>query len=313
MELWFLGTSAGMPIRGRNVTSIALKISRNSGQFWMFDCGEGTQHQLLNTPLKLSRLSKLFITHLHGDHVYGLPGLLSSRSSLGGIEPLHIYGPPGLRELVETNLRIAETHLNYAISIVEIAEGIILEDEDMTIEAAKLDHRIDSYGYRLMERERPGVLNAGWLAEMGIPPGPLYGQLKAGKDVSLEDGRMIRSADAVGEPLPGRIITILGDTRPCENAVYLGKGADVLVHEATFAHDLADKAHEYGHATTIQAAQIAHAAGAERLFLTHFSSRYLDEQLAELEAEAKTVFHNTEAAVELKPYIVPMKTKKVSG
>lgn len=304
MELWFLGTSAGMPIRGRNVTSIALRIAQNSGSFWMFDCGEGTQHQLLHTSLKLNRLSKLFITHLHGDHVYGLPGLLSSRSSLGGTAPLDIYGPPGLRELVETSLRITGTYLGYPMQVVEIVEGVAYEDDGMTIEAAKLDHRIDSYGYRIMECERSGALNTDWLAEIGVPPGPVYGQLKAGKDVILEDGRVIRSAEAVGEPLPGRIITILGDTRPCANAVKLGKGADILIHEATFAHDLADKADEYGHSTALQAAQIAHAAGVGRLFITHFSSRYMPEDLADLEAESRSVFSHTDAAMELMPYMI---------
>lgn len=302
MELLFLGTNAGMPIRDRNVTSIAIKLCENGGSFWMVDCGEGTQHQLLKTPLKLNRLNKLFITHLHGDHVFGLPGLLSSRSSLGGTERLDIYGPNGLRELVETSLGITETYLGFPLNIVEIQEGMIVEDEDMTVVAAKLDHRIESYGYRMVERERTGALNAQWLAEMEVPPGPVYRELKSGKDVTLDDGRVIRSAEAVGKPLPGRIITILGDTRPCDNAVKLGEGADVLVHEATFAHEMADKAHEYGHSTALQAAQIAHAAGAGRLFITHFSSRYKQEDLAELVAEARSVFTHTDAAIELKPY-----------
>ncbi len=306
MELWFLGTNAGRPIRDRNVTSVALRISRNSGEFWMFDCGEGTQHQLLHTPLKLNRMKKLFITHLHGDHVYGLPGLLSSRSSLGGTEALDIYGPPGLRELVETNLRITGTHLDYSINIVEIVEGVIFEGDGMTIEVAKLEHRIDSYGYRIMERERSGALNVQWLAEMDVPPGPVYGHLKSGKDVTLKDGRVIRSIDAVGEPLPGRVIAILGDTRPCANAVKLSEGADVLIHEATFADDLADKANEYGHSTALQAAQIAQAADVGRLFITHFSSRYKQEDLAQLEAEARSIFSHTEAARELKPYMISL-------
>lgn len=304
MELCFLGTSAGMPVRGRNVTSVALRINQNHGSFWMFDCGEGTQQQLLKTPFKLTRLMKLFITHLHGDHIFGIPGLLSSRSSLGCTDDLDIYGPPGLREFVETNLRVTGTHLGYQIKIVEIGEGIVFEDNSMTIEAAKLDHRVDSYGYRIVERERTGALNVQWLAKMGVPQGPVYGQLKAGKDVTLEDGRVILSADAVGKPLPGRIITILGDTRPCANAVKLSKGANVLIHEATFAHALEDKANEYGHSTALQAAQIAYSANVGRLFITHFSSRYTLEGLAELEEEARSVFPHTDAAIELKPYTI---------
>jgi len=302
MELWFLGTSAGMPIRGRNVTSIALRNNRNSGSFWLFDCGEGTQHQLLHTPLKLTRMKKLFVTHLHGDHVYGLPGLLSSRSSLGGTESLDIYGPPGLREFIDTTLRLTRTHLNYSMQVTEVAAGVVFKDNDVRVEAAMLDHRIDSIGYRIVERHRPGTLDAEWLTEQGIPPGPIYGELKAGNDVTLQDGRIIRSIDAVGKPTPGRIIVILGDTRPCENAVTLGKGADVLIHEATFAHDLVDKAEEYGHSTARQAAEIALAAGVEKLLITHFSTRYKQEDLVSLEFEARSVFSRTEVAIELKPY-----------
>lgn len=304
MELWFLGTGAGMPVSYRNVTSIALRMSRDRGELWMFDCGEATQHQLLRTPLKLSRLSKLFITHLHGDHVFGIPGLVSSRSSLGGTEPLEIYGPPGLRELIETALRVTDTHLSYPIRMEEIDEGVVCEDDRRIVEAARLDHRIECFGYRISERPRAGALNAQWLTELGVRPGPSYGRLKAGEDIVLEDGRVIRSADAVGAPTAGRVVAVLGDTRPCDNAVKLAKDADVLVHEATFGHDLAEKAEAYGHATALQAAEIARAAGAGRLLLTHFSSRYMPEDLASLETEARSAFNRTDAALELRPYEV---------
>jgi len=307
MELLFLGTNAGMPIRDRNVSSIVLRFAHNGGSFFMFDCGEGTQHQLLKTSYKLAQLDRLFITHLHGDHLYGLPGLLSSRSSLGGMNTLHIYGPFGLRDYIETNLRITETHLNYEIQVVEIEEGIILETDDMIVEAAKLDHRIDCYGYRMMERDRPGELQAHKLIEMGIPPGPVYKQLKEGQDITLMDGRCIRSADVVGQPLSGRIITILGDTRPCANAVSLSRDADVLIHEATFSHELIEKANEYGHSTALQAAQIAHEAGVGKLLITHFSSRYTQEDLTRLEEEARSVFLHTDVATELNAYKLDMK------
>ncbi|WP_276354827.1 ribonuclease Z [Cohnella caldifontis] len=304
MELWFLGTGAGRPTPDRNVTSVALRLSQGGDAFWLFDCGEGTQHRLLRTPLKLTRLKKLFVTHLHGDHVFGLPGLLSSRSSLGGTEPLELYGPPGLRELLETSLRVTGAHLDYPLAIEEIGEGFVCEDEGFTVEAAKLDHRIDCFGYRVAERPRAGVLRAAWLKEQGVPPGPLYGRLKAGEDVELPDGRVIRSAVAVGPPLAGRVVAVLGDTRPTGGAFRLARGADVLVHEATFAHGLAEKAWAYGHSTALQAAEVAREAGARRLLITHFSARYKPEDLAELEREARTVFGGTEAAVELRPYAV---------
>lgn len=305
MELWFLGTSAGMPISGRNVTSIALRMPQDRGTFWLFDCGEGTQHQLLRTPFRLSRLEKLFITHLHGDHLFGLPGLLSSRASLGGTEPLTLYGPPGLQEFTENALRISETHLGYPLHIHEIEEGTVFEDGAFSVEAALLDHRIDSFGYRIAEFPRAGALNTRLLAELGVPSGPAYGRLKSGEDVVLEDGRTVRSPDVVGDPIAGRVVVVLGDTKPCPNAVKLAQGADLLVHEATFAHDLADKADEYGHATSVQAAETARDAEVGRLILTHFSSRYKPEDLAVLEAEARNTFLATDAAIELTPYLIP--------
>lgn len=304
MELLFLGTCAGKPIRERNVASIVLQATNQIKDIWMFDCGEGTQHQLLKTSVKLNRLNKLFITHLHGDHVYGIPGLLSSRSSLGCAEPLHIYGPPGIREFVEANLRITQTYLAYKLNISEISEGLVVDDAWIKVVAAKLDHRIECYGYRLEEKERPGSLNTGWLASKGLAPGPVYGRLKAGHDITLEDGTVIRSAQAIGKPIPGRTITIIGDTRPCSAAISLSLNADVLIHEATFAHALVDKAFEFGHCTALQAAQIAKAANVKKLYITHFSSRYKQDEIAELEAEARTVYSETEAAVELKSYFI---------
>lgn len=313
VELWFLGTSAGMPVSGRNVTSVALRMPQNRGTFWMFDCGEGSQHQLLRTPIRLSRLEKLFITHLHGDHIFGLPGLLSSRSSIGGTEPLDLYGPPGLREFTETAFRISGTHLNYSLQIHEIAEGKVFEDETFSVESAILDHRIDSFGYRITESPRAGALNTLMLAEMGVPSGPLYGRLKSGEDITLEDGRVIRSSDVTGNPSPGRIIVVLGDTKPCDGAVLLARGADLLVHEATFAHDLATKAEEYTHSTALQAAETAQAAGVKRLLITHFSSRYKPEDLSGLEAEARSAFLNTDAAIELRPYEIPLKINQIEA
>jgi len=304
MELRFLGTGAGMPIRERNVTSIALSPNRRKGVFWLFDCGEGTQHRLMHTPLRLSRLETLFVTHLHGDHVFGIPGVLSSRSSLGGTEPLKVYGPLGIREFIESAMRITGTHLDYPLHIVEIEPGLVFSDEEFEIEAAHLDHRIECFGYRVTEKPGPGKLNAGRLAELGVPAGPLYGRLKAGLDVELEGGRVLHAAEVLGAPVPGRTVAILGDTRPVVGAVELARGADLLVHEATFAADLAEKAALYGHSTSVQAAEIALAAGARKLLMTHFSSRYGPEDLRELELQARSVFPESEAALELEPYAI---------
>ncbi|XID96260.1 ribonuclease Z [Paenibacillaceae bacterium WGS1546] len=295
-----------MLIAERNVSSVALNLTRAKGTFWMFDCGEGTQHRLLQSPLKLSRLTKLFVTHLHGDHLFGVPGLLSSRSSLGGSEPLDVYGPPGLREFIEAAMSLSGTHLDYPLNVREIEEeGVVLDGEGFTVECALLDHRIPCFGYRVAEKPRSGALRVDVLAAAGVPPGPAYGRLKAGEDIEREDGTIIRAADVLHDPIPGRVVAVMGDTRPCEAAIRLARGADALVYEATFGADLAEKADRYGHSTSVQAAEIAKAAGVSRLLMTHFSSRYGREDLARLEEQARSVFPRSDAAIKLVPYEVP--------
>ena len=297
MEFVFLGTGAGIPAKQRNVSSLILQMNEERGASWMFDCGEATQHQILRTPVKTRKIEKIFITHLHGDHIYGLPGLLGSRSFQGGTEPLTIYGPIGIKEYVETSLRLSQTHLKYELSFVEIVEeGLLFEDETFRVEVLPLDHAILSYGYRIVEKDKPGELRADLLKEAGIPPGPLYSNLKKGEAVQLEDGRIINGRDYIGSPKPGRVIAILGDTRPCENTVNLALHADCIVHEATFQKGQEEMATDYFHSTTIQAAECAVKAGAKRLILTHISSRFTMDDEIELVNEAKAVFANTELA-----------------
>ncbi|MNO96258.1 Ribonuclease Z [compost metagenome] len=183
--------------------------------------------------------------------------------------------------------------------------GTIFEDETFTVQAALLEHRIDSYGYRVTEKDRPGSLNLSLLKSYGVKPGPVYGRLKRGESVTIENGQIIRSEDVLGLPKKGKIVTILGDTRPCSTAVNLAKDADVLVHEATFLHAMADTAHEYYHSTAIQAAEAAQQSNAKHMILTHFSSRYKDlEQLGQLLEEAQTIFRNTSLAEEF--IIIPI-------
>ncbi|MBP1995222.1 ribonuclease Z [Paenibacillus eucommiae] len=290
MELYFLGTGAGMPSRQRNVTSIALNLLSERGVYWLFDCGEGTQQQILRSHVKLGRTEKLFITHLHGDHIYGLPGLLTSRAYLGGETPLTLYGPKGLKSFVEHSLAISQAHLSYSLKIVEIEnEGLLFEDAGFIVETSRLEHRIESIGYRIVEKDQPGKLQHEKLAAMGVASGPIYGQLKQGKSVVLEDGRILNGADFVGPPLKGRKVVILGDTKYCRGAVHLARGADILVHEATFAKDRQELAEAYAHATTTDAARTAKEAGAAVLIMTHISSRYQIDDEEQLLEEARSV------------------------
>ncbi|WP_462405527.1 ribonuclease Z [Gracilibacillus sp. Marseille-QA3620] len=300
MEFVFLGTGAGIPAKQRNVSSIVLQMNEERAASWMFDCGEATQHQILKTSVKTRKIEKIFITHLHGDHIYGLPGLLGSRSFQGGTEPLTVYGPAGIKEYIETSLRLSQTHLKYSLSYVEIGEeSVLFEDEAFRVEALPLEHAVLSYGYRITEKDKPGELNAALLMEENIPPGPLYSRIKKKEMVELPDGRVINGADYVGPPKEGRIITILGDTRPCENTLRLAEGADCLVHEATFKKGQEEMARDYFHSTTVQAAECAKEAGAKRLILTHISSRFTEDDAVELQAEARAVFPETEIAHDL--------------
>lgn len=273
---------------------------------WLFDCGEGTQQQILRSPLKLSKLEKIFITHLHGDHLFGLPGLLSSRAYQGGTSPLTVYGPVGLRKYIDISLMLSQSRINYELNIVEHNGGLIFEDEQFKVESALLEHRIDSYGYRVTEKDKPGKLDASMMAKYGIRPGPVCGKLKRGEPIELENGRIVQPQEVLGEPQKGRIVTILGDTRPCHNAELLSKGANLLIHEATFLHELAETAYEYYHSTAQQAAEMAKTATVSGLIMTHFSSRYKDmEQLQELLDEAKSIFPNSVLAEEHTLFHIP--------
>lgn len=306
MEILFLGTGAGMPAKYRNVTSIALK-HLSDGSVWLFDCGEATQHQILHTSIKPRKINKIFITHLHGDHIFGLPGLLGSRSFLGGDGELCVYGPKGIKEFIETSLKISQTHVKYELQIEEIEDGVCFEDEEFIIEARLLDHALPSYGYRVHEKDKRGALLVDQLKELGIKPGPLFKSIKDGEVVTLEDGRVINGADYQGPKKEGRIVTILGDTRPCENGVLLAKDADLLIHEATFNKDAESMAHEFYHSTTHQAAEIAKNAGVKQLCITHISSRFEKKDWPELEKEAQEIFPSTVIAEDFKK--LELKTK----
>lgn len=294
MKLTFLGTGSGVPAKHRNVSSLALHIVDKEGSVWLFDCGEATQHQILHTSLKPRKITKIFITHLHGDHIFGLPGLLSSRSFQGGETALTVYGPKGVREFIETSMRVSMTHVKYPLNIEEFdEEGLFCDEKDFRIEGKKLVHGIPSYGFRIVQKDMPGALLMDKVKENLIPSGPHLQSLKEGKQVTLADGRIVDGKDFIGPPKKGKVITVLGDTRYNETSIELGLAADVLIHEATFGAKDEMLAKDYFHSTTIQAAKVAKEAGASQLLLNHISARYQKEEVNMLLDEAREVFPNT--------------------
>lgn len=299
MEITFLGTGAGIPSKERNVTAIMLNLTEENNHLWLFDCGEATQHQILHTSLKPRKINKIFLTHLHGDHIFGLPGLISSRSFLAGNDTLTIYGPVGIKLFIQTVLQVSDTHLSYPIEFVEISEeGTVFEDNDFIVDTVLLEHGVTSLAYRVTEKDKPGELDAEKLKELGIRPGPIYREIKANEQTILDNGTIINRNDFLGEAKTGRIITIFGDTRYLPHHIPFVEGSDVLIHEATFAADKEELAYKYHHSTTKQAAMLANDANVNTLLLTHISSRYQKEDEAILLEEAQNVFPNTYLAAD---------------
>ena len=299
MEITFLGTSSGVPTRSRNVSSIALRLPQRA-EVWLFDCGEGTQHQFLRSEVKISQLTRIFITHLHGDHIFGLMGLLASSGLAGTGQGIELYGPEGLKDYLSACCKFSSTHLGRRLTVHTIREdGLIYEDQDFKVSCGLLKHRIPAYGYRVEEKPRPGRFNVEQAQALGIPSGPLYGQLKQGKTVTLPDGRIIHGKELCEPPEPGRTFVYCTDTVFCEGAIALAQGADLLVHEATFAHQDAQMAFDRLHSTSTMAAQVALLAQVKQLIMTHFSPRYAPGNVLQLDnllAEAQAIFPNTRLA-----------------
>ena len=308
MELQFLGTGAGQPSKQRNVSSVALKLLDELNEIWLFDVGEATQHQILRTNIRLRKVTKIFISHNHGDHIFVLPGLLSTRSFQGDVGPLTIYGPAGIEQFVKISLKVSRTKVSYPIKFVELSKpGLICQDKGFRVYTDRLDHRIPSFGFRVVEDSHPGELLIDKLAKYNIPNGPLLGKLKRGEQVTLADGTVLNGKDFLGAEKPGRIVTIIYDTRSTPSIARLAKDADVLVHESTFAGNEAKLAHSYYHSTSVQAAKIAKEENVKKLCLSHISARYMGSKAKKLESQAKKVFPNTILVNDFDQVNIPMK------
>ncbi|HVX02350.1 MAG TPA: ribonuclease Z [Nitrososphaera sp.] len=300
MQMIFLGTSSAAPTPERGLSSIA--IMRN-GELLLFDAGEGMQRNFIKSGLGMNRKMKVFITHMHADHCVGLLGLLQTMSLQGRERKLDVYGEPRLKEFLLENMRIINFGLTFEVAIHTIeGEGVIAEESGYRVSCCEASHSVPAFSYRLDEFDRPGTFNIGLVREMGIPEGELYGRLQHGQDIEY-NGKVIRSADIVGPPRPGRRIGISGDTRPTDKLTAFFSGCDVLVFESTYSQEKLAKALETMHSTATEAATVAKQAGVKKLFLTHFSARY--DETTSLVQEASAIHADVEAAEDMKHVDIP--------
>jgi ribonuclease Z len=292
LSLRFLGTSAARPTVERNVSSIALL---REGEAFLFDCGEGTQRQMMRFGITFN-IDDIFFTHFHTDHLLGVVGLLRTMSLQGRTESLRLWGPPGADRMLKRAESLGSERLAFGLEIRELTPGDAIPRKGYLIHTFALEHRgPPAIGYVIAEEERRGRFNPELAAAMGIPEGPLWGRIHRGESVTLEDGRVIEPSVLVGETRPGRRIVITGDTRPCAATILASENADLLVHESTFGEEEAARAVETGHSTAREAAQVAKMAGVRKLILTHVSARYARDA-SELEQEARSVFPESRVA-----------------
>ncbi len=288
LDIVFLGTAASAPTAGRAPMAT---LVRRGGDRLLFDCGEGTQRQLMRSSLGLPDLEEIFLTHFHADHYLGLPGMLKTFGLRQRETPLTLYGPPGLRELYG-DLRRVIGRLPYPVSLEELHAGDALARDGYRILVFPVEHGVSAVGYALVEEDRPGRFDVETADALGVPPGPERGLLQRGESVTLPDGRVVTAADVLGEARAGRRIVLPADTAPTETVRVLAEGADVLVHEATFSEDERDRAADTLHSTAREAAELARDARVRMLALTHLSPRYFGPELVD---EAQAVFPATVA------------------
>jgi ribonuclease Z len=288
LSVHFLGTSASRPTVERSVSALAVI---REGETMLVDCGEGTQRQMMRYGIGFS-LSDIFFTHYHADHVIGVIGLLRTLALQGRTDAMRLWGPPGGERVLGRAVSFGFDRLSFPVEITELAPDARLQRNGYEIRAFPASHGpTKAIGFAFVEEERKGRFDPEEAARLGVPEGPLWGQLHRGMAVTLPDGRTVSPETIVGDRRPGRRLVVTGDTRPCEATIEAARGADLLVHEATFGEEEADRARETGHSTAREAAEVAKAAGVRRLALTHLSARY-SRDASELEREAKAVFRN---------------------
>jgi len=298
VQIVFLGTSGSWPTPKRNVAAVAVK---RGPEVILFDCGEGTQRQFMLSKLSFMQVSKVFITHFHGDHFLGLPGLIQSMTMNDRNQPLDVFGPKGMKELMKQLLSLGYFTPGFDITVTEMSGGSFVKFVEYAVSALEAEHTVPAISYCLQEPQRPGKFDKARALELGIPEGPLFGRLQDGEIITLQ-GKTIAPDMVMGPPRRGRKVVYTGDTLPTNQLLEFARDCDLLIHDATAETSMEDKANKYGHSTAKQAATIAKECGARALILTHFSPRYEDP--SPMLVEAKTVFENSILAEDFLEYTV---------
>lgn len=289
LRVVFLGTSGSVPTLKRSLPSVVVQCPRDQ---WMFDCGENVQRQMMQAKVSFHRKMKIFITHLHGDHVLGLPGLLQTMALMDRKESVQIYGPVGIKDFLVCTKETLNFGLNYPVEINQIlSEGVVCDEEEYQVIATKSNHAVESYAYAFVEKPRPGRFYPKQALSLGVAAGELWSKLQGGEEITLADGKVVKPSDVMGPTRAGRKIIYTGDTKPFEAFAKFAAGADLIIHDCTFDDSLTEKAGVDGHSTPNQAAGQAKAANAKQLVLFHISARYPNAEL--LLEQAKKIFPNT--------------------
>ena len=303
-EVFVLGTSGMMPLPGRFLTSA---IVRREGELFLFDCGEGTQISLKMLNIKWKKIAAIFVSHMHADHVTGLPGMLMLSSQVDREDPLVIYGPPRLHEYISQTRKLLDMYINYEIIVKTVEPGTILENEEFSVEAFKLDHTKPCFGYTMREKGRPGLFHPEKADALGVPRGPLWSLLQRGESVTLADGKVVEPHEILGPSRSGRTFSYVTDTLYKPTIAKHVRHADLLLCEGMFDESLAASAHEKKHMTASEAARIAKEAEVSSMGLIHYSPRYTDRELRLLLQEAREIFPGTFLARDRMSFDIPLK------
>ncbi|MEM2971160.1 MAG: ribonuclease Z [Candidatus Bathyarchaeia archaeon] len=302
LHVIFLGTAGSIPTPKRSLPAI---LVQRKGEHLMFDCGEGVQRQMVRAKVGFHKKMKVFVTHMHGDHILGLPGLLQTMALLDRKRKLDVYGPSGIKRFLEGIRETVQFALTFPVEVHEIYEaGVVCDEEEYFVECVWANHVIPSLAYALTEKPRPGKFYPEKAKAIGVPEGPLWSKLQHGQEVGLSNGRVVKPEEVIGPLRPGRKIVYTGDTRPFRGFVKFAANADLLIHDATLDVSLAERAEMDGHSTAEQAAKNAKKAKVKKLVLMHISARYEDATI--LLEQAQKIFKNTCVAEDFMKIEIPL-------